>query len=94
MVDKPEQCYIIDNWPPEQERGTMFRVVSEIAVLSETLHQVLLITKAIPDHMFMLMLCVEENLLKIASLVHNRGMRKIVLNINSIIIINMQDHIV
>lgn len=73
MVDKPEQCYTIDNWPSEQERGTMFRVVSEIPVLSETLHQVLMITKSIPDHMFMLMLCVEENLLKIASLVHNKG---------------------
>ncbi len=72
MVDKPEQCYTIDNWPSEQERGTMFRVVSEIPVLSETLHQVLLITKSIPDHMFMLMLCVEENLLKISALVHNR----------------------
>ncbi len=73
MVDKPEQHYTIDNWPTEQERGTMFRVVSEIPVLSETLHQVLTITKSVPDHMFMLMLCVEENLLKTAALVHCKG---------------------
>lgn len=80
MVDKPEQCYTIDNWPSEQERGTMFRVVSEIPVLSETLHQVLKITKSFPDNMFMLMLCVEENLLKIAALVHNRDIYSLKLN--------------
>lgn len=72
MVDKPEQCYSIDNWPSEQERGIMFKVVSEIPVLFETLQQVLIITKSLPDNMFMLMLCVEENLLKQAALVHNR----------------------
>lgn len=70
MVDKPEQHYTIDNWPSEQERSTMFRVVSEIPVLSETLHQVLMITQNLPDHMYWLMLCVEENLLKTAALVH------------------------
>ena len=80
MVDKPEQCYTIDNWPSEQERGTMFRVVSEIPVLSETLHQVLIITKSIPDHMFMLMLCVEENLLKTAALVHAKDIYSLKLN--------------
>lgn len=73
MVDKPEQTYTIDNWPSEQERGTIFRVVSEIPVFSETLHQVLIITKSLPDHMFMFMLRVEESLLKIAALVHNKG---------------------
>ncbi len=73
MVDKPEQCYSIDNWPSEQERGIMFKVVSEIPVLFETLLQVLMITKSLPDNMFMLMLCVEENLLKQAALVNNKG---------------------
>lgn len=72
MVDKPEQCYSIDNWPSEQERGIMFKVVSEIPVLFETLQQVLMITKSLPDNMFMLMLCVEENLLKQAALVYNK----------------------
>ena len=70
MVEKPEQCYTIDNWPSEQERATMFRVVSEIPVLSETLHQVLQVAKALPEDMIMLALCVEENLLKTAALVH------------------------
>lgn len=70
MVDKPEQHYTIEAWPSEQERGTLFRVVSEIPVLSETLHQVLLLTKSLPESMYMLMLCVEENLLKTCALVH------------------------
>ena len=70
MVDKPEQYYTIENWPSEQERATLFRVVSEIPVLSDTLHQVLLLTKYLPEHMYMLMLCVEENLLKTCALVH------------------------
>ena len=70
MVDKPESCYTIDNWPSEQERSTFFRVVSEIPVLSETLHQVLMITQNLPENLYMLMLCVEENLLKTAALVH------------------------
>lgn len=70
MVDKPEQHYTIESWPSEQERATLFRVVSEIPVLSETLHQVLLLTKSLPEHMNMLMLCVEENLLKTCALVH------------------------
>ena len=72
MVDKPEQCYTIDNWPSEQERGTLFRVVSEIPVLSETLHQVLMLANYLPENMLMLMLCVEENLLKTAALVHSK----------------------
>lgn len=70
MVDKPEQHYTIESWPSEQERATLFRVVSEIPVLSETLHQVLLLTKSLPDTMYMLMICVEENLLKTSALVH------------------------
>ena len=70
MVDKPEQCYTIDNWPNEAEKSTFFRVVSEIPVLSETLHQVLIITQNLPEHLYMLMLCAEENLLKTAALVH------------------------
>ena len=82
MVDKTEQCYSTDNWPSEQERGIMFKVVSEIPVLFETLQQVLIITKSLPDNMFMLMLCVEENLLKQAALVHNRDIYT--LNINRI----------
>ena len=73
FMDNPEQSYTIDNWPSEQERATMFRVVSEIPVLSETLHQVLLIAKSLPKDMFMLMLRVEENLLKTAALVHLKG---------------------
>jgi integrator complex subunit 1 len=70
MIDKPEQCYTVDNWPSEQERATLFRVVSEIPVLSDTLHQVLIITKSLPDDMYLHMLRVEENLLKLAALVH------------------------
>lgn len=70
MVDKPEQHYVIDGWPSEQERPMFFRVVSEIPVLSDTLHQVLLLTRSLPDSMYMLMLCVEENLLKTCALVH------------------------
>lgn len=72
MVDKPEQCYSIDNWPSEQERGIMFKVVSEIPVLFETLRQVLIITKSLSDNMYLLMLCVVENLLKQAALVYNK----------------------
>ena len=70
MIDRPEQCYTIDNWPSEQERATMFRVVSEIPVLSETLHQVLMISQALPDDMYLHMLRVLENLMKLAALVH------------------------
>jgi hypothetical protein len=36
MVDKTEQCYSTDNWPSEQERGIMFKVVYEMPVLFET----------------------------------------------------------
>ena len=80
MIDKPEQCYTIDNWPSEQERSTMFRVVSEIPVLRETLHQVLMITKVLPDDMYLHMLRVEENLLKLAALVHNKDIYSLKLN--------------
>ena len=69
MVEKPEQHYTIDNWPSEQERATLFRVVSEIPVLSDTLHVLLVITSTMPEFFYML-LCVEENLLKTAALVH------------------------
>ena len=70
MVDKPEQCYTKDQWPGEQERSAMFRVVSEVPVLGETLHQVLMITRSLPEDMYLHMLRVEENLLKVAALVH------------------------
>jgi integrator complex subunit 1 len=80
MIDKPEQCYTIDNWPSEQERSTMFRVVSEIPVLSETLHQVLMITKSLPEDMYLHMLRVEENLLKVAALVHIKEVYSLKLN--------------
>lgn len=70
MVEKPEQHYTIESWPTEQERGILFRVVSEIPVLSDTLYQVLMLTKSLPESMYMLMLCVEENLLKTCALVH------------------------
>jgi integrator complex subunit 1 len=80
MVDKPEQNYTIDSWPSEQERATMFRVVSEIPVLSETLHQVLMITQELPDKMYLHMLHVEENLLKLAALVHLKDIYTIKLN--------------
>jgi integrator complex subunit 1 len=69
MVDTPEQSYTIDNWPLEQDRGIMFRVVSEIPVLSELLHQILMIANILPE-LCLLMLRVEENLLKTAALVH------------------------
>ncbi|RNA14309.1 Integrator complex subunit 1 [Brachionus plicatilis] len=69
-LNSPEQCYTIDSWPSEAEKSTFFRVVSEIPVLSETLHQVLIITQNLPEHLYMLMLCAEENLLKTAALVH------------------------
>jgi integrator complex subunit 1 len=72
MIEKPEQNYTIDNWPSEQERGILFRVVSEIPVLSETVHQVLLLAKNLPESTYMFMLCVEENLLKTAALVHSK----------------------
>lgn len=85
MVDKPEQCYTIDNWPSESEKSTFFRVVSEIPVLSETLHQVLMITQNLPEHLYMLMLCAEENLLKTAALVQK--------DIYSIKLINMDNFI-
>lgn len=86
MVDKPEQYYTIDNWPSEQERATLFRVVSEIPVLSDTLHQVLLLTKYLPEPIFMLMLCVEENLLKTCALVHCKNIYSLKLaNIDSFI---------
>lgn len=80
MVDKPEQHYTIDNWPSEQERATLFRVVSDIPVLSETLHQVLLLTKFVPESLYMYMLCVEMNLLKTAVQVHNKDIYSLKLN--------------
>jgi hypothetical protein len=73
MVDKPgEQYHYIDNWITEQERATVFRVVSEIPVLSETLLHVLCIANTLPDNLYWLMLCIEENLLKTAALVHTK----------------------
>jgi integrator complex subunit 1 len=80
MVERPEQCYTIDNWPSEQEKATLFRVVSEIPVLSDTLHQVLHLTKFLPENMYMLMLCVEENLLKTAALVHMKDIYSVRIN--------------
>ncbi len=77
MVDKPDQCYTIDNWPSEQERATLLRVVSEIPVLSETLNQVLIITQNIPEQLHFYMLHLEENLLKSAALVYRKDIYSI-----------------
>ena len=80
MVDKPDQCYTIDNWPSEQERATLLRVVSEIPVLSETLNQVLIITQNIPEQLHFYMLHLEENLLKSAALVYKKDIYSIKFN--------------
>lgn len=83
MLDKPEQ-YAIDNWPPEQERATLFRVVSEIPVLYDTLYQVLLLSSILPENMHHFLLVVEENLLKTAALVHAKDIYSLQLDSDKI----------
>ena len=65
MNDKIEIYYNIDNWPPEHERASIFRVVAEMPVHYETLYQVLLISDTLgPQHV----LDLEEKLLKTSAL--------------------------
>ncbi|CAH1794337.1 unnamed protein product [Owenia fusiformis] len=41
FVEQAEQYYNKDNWPPEGERGPLLRLVSEVAVLEDTLMRIL-----------------------------------------------------
>ena len=84
MNDKTEIYYNIDNWPPEHERASIFRVVSEMPVLYETLYQVLLISDTLRPH---LVLDLEERLLKTSALIQYKD------NISTIKISNVDQYL-